>query len=1430
MKRFLGTMGINPVFALFASLLTLTQFKASAQQLDIRQFVLFGSNGVTFSSSTKTTGNGSVGSNKFVKTNGGTVFGGSINSGGKVDLSSGNSVSGSVTAANTVTPLYTGNIVSIGSGASISGGISVNGNLYFGGGTVGGPVKYSGTFSGIPIPNSVQGIPVLPTMPALPTIKNFAPTTVPNVSVTNTATVGTSISYKDITLSSNGKTITFPGPGIYTFGSIKCPGNNNKFIFDFNGQSGIIVVNVHGDVDLGKLNVELRNDNGTGASRIFMEVHGTGSTSANGSDAWYIANGSSGPNQTIWYGTVWAPNGTIDVGAGSNGVKINGSLISGKEVIMQSNTTIAFAALQDCGYAASIASPANLTCSVPSTTLSASTTAPAPTYFWSTTNGSILSNGNTANPVVGSGGTYVVKITSASCAFPIYASTTVTFIPCVLPYYPPPTQGKIHNIIGAELNSLFHNFGNVNDDGKTIFVLDNNKVLIDVIAKQNKVAELLALLQTSDYGMTNLVNNGPGSLIITGKFPVANLSKLDLLPNLISYARPSFPPVTGSGLVQSEGDSAMRSRAARNGFKVAGENIKIGVLSDSYNTQPLNPAQVNVDNGDLPGTTNPNNTAPVELIGLGDYPFGIRSDEGRAMMQIIHDVAPKAKLAFRTGFLTAGDMAQGILELKAANCNIITDDITYITEPFFRPGVVANAVQTVTNQGATYITAAGNFGIKSYEGVFQPAAPPAGLTGRAHNFGGGDIYQNCSVKGTLLKPGVYTIALQWVDDIYSLGNSAGTQNDLDIYLTDNNGVTLFGYNRDNLNRDPFEILPFTVTENTTINILIVNNSALPTDLTSTVRFKYVVFRGDLTINEFNQGNSTIVGQGNAPEAITVGAVRYTRTPSYNTTNGLAFTPEEFSSKGGTLYNGIAAVKPDLTAPDGVNTTVDLGSLLDPESDGIPNFFGTSAAAPHVAGAAALIMEARQKFFGDNLTPDALKTLLKTTSLVMGSGNTDLITGAGLVQVDAALKTMAKPTPELISVTFIDPNVIPGSQATDVTVKGNYLSNNTQFLLNGTALPMTIVNETTRTVTLPIFSGTKSLVAYTPPISPLMNDGGYSNSIILDGVTKRNIKITVNNAQKKYGEKLPVFTSTVLADELPLTDLNLTQLGLLNIQYTTTATENSNVEIYSVTPSRIIDPNDPQEAGRQELYTYTFVPGALNIRKLQVTVVPLDKDVVYGQDIGFVQFNYEFDSTNMTDPGVQFNAIKSAHELFLPVNTLAVISGFSNQLADGTTLSFDDLNNLSAMASFQATANARFFDVNANGQILPAVNVNLASRYLVDVSAQSLSKYLFNNAFAPLTQAYPGINSRAMISSASLSNGTAQLELNGQILPAVNGQILTCSERPDPSGREWSDPASCECPAIACSEWLACRTGEWPDLTCCERPDPSGCKWADPSGC
>ena len=141
----------------------------------------------------------------------------------------------------------------------------------------------------------------------------------------------------------------------------------------------------------------------------------------------------------------------------------------------------------------------------------------------------------------------------------------------------------------------------------------------------------------------------------------------------IKGVRPSFCMTSRSGSVKGENFKALFADLVLNDFGLDGTGLKIGILSDGFNTI----ADFGI--GATPGLTD---LTYADDILSGDLPDdvtvlqefnGASSDEGRAMAQLIYDVAPGAKLFFHTAFLGPDDFASGIKELAAADCDVIVD-------------------------------------------------------------------------------------------------------------------------------------------------------------------------------------------------------------------------------------------------------------------------------------------------------------------------------------------------------------------------------------------------------------------------------------------------------------------------------------------------------------------------------------------------------------------------------------------------------------------------------------------------------------------------------------------------------------------------------------------------------------------------------------
>lgn len=953
----------------------------------------------------------------------------------------------------------------------------------------------------------------------------------------------------------------------------------------------------------------------------------------------------------------------------------------------------------------------------------------------------------------------------------------------IFPYFDP-YANKLYDIIGVELTSLYYTYLGtgvyISDD---IFQIIGNNVRISIRTMPGQHQNAIDLLTTPAYGLVQELSD-PANNLLNGTFPILNLLSLNQLPTLLVSARPIYTPLNNAGLITSQGDSALRSFRSRDVFGVDGTGIKVGVLSDSYNTIPGNPAADDVQRKDLPGATNPDHPTPVQV--LQDFPLGTRTDEGRAMLQIVHDIAPGADLAFRTGFLGPVDFAKGIRDLEQAGCDVVVDDISYISEPFFRDGVVAQAVNDVKALGVSYFSAAGNFGTKSWQGTFAPAAAPAGVVGLANDFDPGagiDIQQSIT-----LHEGDYTIVFQWDDG--TPGNT--TSSDFDIYLANNNGSTLFGFNRMNIGGEAFEVLPFVVTASSVqSNIVIVRESG-----TGSAQLKYVVYRGLLEVNEHGGYDaSTITGQANAAGAIAVGAVLYTNTPELGVATP---TVASFSSRGGTAVYGTPRLKPDICAPNGVNTSVDLGGV-NIDGDLFPNFFGTSAAAPHAAGVAALLLEARTKYYGDVLSPDGVKSILQNSALDMHEPGFDVRSGAGYILSDSALSDIANPSPYIYGLLY-DTTLTPGVDTIQLTIYGEYLTDESTVWLDGVQLTNGVIiqgDSAIITIVDPFSSLYPPIQVYNPPMAGTNGtDGGLSNPLYF--TDKETILVRVDDATKKYGEVLPEFTAVYTVESVdgstPLDSAGLTAVELdriHGIDLTTIADAFSNVGLWGISadpadplsPESNVPATDSLDISLLERFNFVFDDGLLTIDPMDLLITPRDTTFVYGDSIQGITFNYLINggsSTGITiDPAdslVIVNAVRSTHGTAL-VNATGLVRGTALVNSNGEQLLTDSLlNNFSIMIS-QAVTSTRGTAL-VNGELVDPAELYYAAAFTNSAARLVRGTALVNgyglvrgtalvntiDSLGTVTNTTPLVNSGGLVNNSGLINSsTITLESNAQTL-------------------------------------------------------------------
>ena len=455
---------------------------------------------------------------------------------------------------------------------------------------------------------------------------------------------------------------------------------------------------------------------------------------------------------------------------------------------------------------------------------------------------------------------------------------------------------------------------------------------------------------------------------------IDRIAALDIVKaiSLPDYAR------NNSGSTTTQGDSILRANAARiRGFD--GKGVKVGVISDGVNNRNVAAAS-----GDLPQTSPGNGIAAVQV----NPAIPGSGDEGTAMLEIIHDLAPGATLAF-SGAPTTIDFLNAVNWLaNTANCHVICDDVAYFGEPFFADGAAAQTCEAAIANGRTYVTSAGNFRQNhiqtGYTGVnFTPSF--AGVPWNLNNWNGaGDHSLDIAVAASGASTTV-TVFLQW-DEPYG---SATANYDLYIVnaaetaaLAMSTSVQGGGY------IFPFETASIVVPPsavNQTFRIWIRKDPAAPN---RNIEMFVLQSGGTAVISnllEYNAPTGSIFGQAASVNVISCAAVGQSSGAPWCTT-------EYFSSTGPSVLTiPMLAVRqtPTLTAIDGVSVT-GAGGFSNP-------FYGTSAASPHVAGVAALLKSAKPA-----ATPTQIRTLLIQGAVDCGAPGYENDTGFGRVDAFASI--------------------------------------------------------------------------------------------------------------------------------------------------------------------------------------------------------------------------------------------------------------------------------------------------------------------------------------------------------------------------------------------------------------------------------------------
>ena len=576
----------------------------------------------------------------------------------------------------------------------------------------------------------------------------------------------------------------------------------------------------------------------------------------------------------------------------------------------------------------------------------------------------------------------------------------------------------------------------------------------------------ILLAAATDDTISQLVANGVTIEVtdaahrrVQARVPASRLMAVAQLPfvdeiRLPSYARRRI------GAATSEGDAILHADAVR-GLSLDGTGVRVGVISDGikgvFATGCTNCGGVDggpIGSSDLPAAAGVRNASGVltsVTAGIVARSFASNSDlegtppascafqgagaEGTALLEIVHDLAPGAKLSFANGD-TDLEFNQAVNFLAASN-DVVLDDIGFFGLPYDgTSGVSANTAAALNNASfpiRAYFTSVGNDADEHYLGTYTDSGVDGttisgiATSGRLHLFQ--RTADTTDVLGLGAQPynvirlpqnGEVAIFLTWND---AFGASS---NNYDLYLVRQSTGAVVASSRSPQNgrQDPVEIIDYV--NNTgaadTFRIVVqnVNNAAQAKQLNLFSFQPECAVAGPSLLapprherHNYNTASRSVSAQGDAGgspvSVISVGAIcsasasaagQFSSSAPDESCNDTSNSTIEFFSSQGPTIDG--RTKPDISAIDGVSIT-GAGSFPSP-------FFGTSAASPHMGGIAALVLQSAPCLLNRSASTIAasaarqtLRNLLLNNAAPLGGSTSNNVFGAGRADAIASMQ-------------------------------------------------------------------------------------------------------------------------------------------------------------------------------------------------------------------------------------------------------------------------------------------------------------------------------------------------------------------------------------------------------------------------------------------